>query len=236
MLRIIFIISSLLLMKFSAVANQGKSGTSKKHRVHKSKSRKPHLPVGYKRSINRGKTIKINRFYNKSESMKINSRRGLNHVLYHQEKKHLLLTATDSVIYEKTVSFEKTKGNLPWPVNGQVQMGFGRQKVSDTGKLVCINPGISIKTSDVENVKAVFEGEVTYLANVGPAKMVTIRHGNYLTTYSNLKMVNVVVGQKIQQGDLIGDVMFLDDQYVLDFIISDTTSRQFNPIHWLLKP
>jgi septal ring factor EnvC (AmiA/AmiB activator) len=87
-------------------------------------------------------------------------------------------------------SFEKNKGGLPWPVdNGVVTIPFGSSVV---GGLSIDNPGITISTpSSGGSVKAVFNGEVSAVSNLGDGMMVMIRHGKYFTIYSNLSSANV---------------------------------------------
>jgi len=87
-------------------------------------------------------------------------------------------------------SFQANRALLPWPVdNGVVTFGFGTNRIDN---LSFDNPGITIATpSQGVTVKAVFEGEVRGIYNLGDGMAVTIRHGKYFTTYSNLSGVTV---------------------------------------------
>src|SRR6476620_6139647 len=89
-------------------------------------------------------------------------------------------------------SFESNRGKLPWPVdNGVVSIHFGPYEVEGTG-IKGDNPGITIATpSTGMAVKSVFNGEIVGVFNLGDGMAVTIRHGKYFTTYSNLTSVNV---------------------------------------------
>ncbi len=55
-------------------------------------------------------------------------------------------------------------------------------------------------------VKSVFNGEVVGVFNSGDEMSVTIRHGKYFTTYSNLSSVSVKKGDAVKTGEAIGSV------------------------------
>jgi septal ring factor EnvC (AmiA/AmiB activator) len=101
--------------------------------------------------------------------------------------------------------FQNNKGRLPWPVdNGYVSIHYGTYSIPGT-KITGDNPGITINTpSPGASVKAVFDGEVTYVGNLGDGMMVMISHGKYFTVYSNLSGVNVGKGTQVRTGQSIG--------------------------------
>jgi septal ring factor EnvC (AmiA/AmiB activator) len=129
-------------------------------------------------------------------------------------------------------NFEKNKGSLPWPVSGSVKMGFGPHKYEDLN-VVMDNPGITMETSVGESVKAVFDGEVSTITNIGSVQAIIIRHGKYFTTYSNLESVSVTRGQQVKRGQVIGKVSELDGRGSLEFIISNDASKNLDPEKWL---
>ncbi|HEY9361848.1 MAG TPA: peptidoglycan DD-metalloendopeptidase family protein, partial [Chitinophagaceae bacterium] len=102
-------------------------------------------------------------------------------------------------------SFEKNRGRLPWPVdNGYVSIHFGSYQIEGT-LLKGDNPGVTINTPSAGvSVKSVFDGEVVGVYNMGDGMAVTIRHGKYFTTYSNLSSVNVSKGANVNTGQSIG--------------------------------
>lgn len=62
-----------------------------------------------------------------------------------------------------------------------------------------------------------------------------IRHGNYITVYSNLSEVNVTVGQQIATNQVIGKIEASDGSNgMLHFEIWKETTPQ-NPESWLAK-
>lgn len=132
-------------------------------------------------------------------------------------------------------SFEKNKGGLPWPVdNGVVSIPFGSSVV---GGLSIDNPGITVSTPSAGGaVKAVFNGEVSAVSNLGDGMMVMIRHGKYFTIYSNLSSVNVSKGSTVSTGQVIGKTGEADDGSggQLDFMLM-IENRNVNPQPWLRR-
>ena len=109
-------------------------------------------------------------------------------------------------------ALKATESKLPWPVdNGVVSIHFGPYEVEGT-KLRGDNPGITIATPSAGMpVKSVFNGEVAGVYNMGDGMAVTIRHGKYFTTYSNLTSVSVGKGTDVATGQAIGKVGQSDD-------------------------
>ena len=147
-------------------------------------------------------------------------------------KSYLDLNANDVKL---NASFEKNKSSLPWPVdNGIVTIPFGTSKVGD---LMFDNPGITISTPSAGGtVKAVFNGEVATVSNLGDGMMVMIRHGKYFTVYSNLSSASVSKGQTVSTGQVIGRTARADDGSggQLDLILM-IESKNVNPTPWLRR-
>lgn len=102
--------------------------------------------------------------------------------------------------------FLSNRGRLPWPVtNGIITEGFGRHSYGSNVTLE--NNGVDIKTAEGASVRAVFAGEVRKIFNVGSSFVVMVRHGEYFTTYSNLRSVSVSVGQKVSVKQTVGTVL-----------------------------
>ena len=147
---------------------------------------------------------------------------------------YLDLNASDVKL---NASFSSNKGRLPWPVdNGVVSIHFGPYQVEGTS-LKGDNPGITIATPSAGMpVKAVFDGEVAGVYNMGDGMAVTLRHGKYFTTYSNLTGVGVSKGSAVSTGQSIGRVGQSDDGTggQIDFILM-IESKNVNPEPWLRR-
>lgn len=141
--------------------------------------------------------------------------------------------ALNDVQRELNTNFERNKGNLPWPVdNGVVSIPFGR---SNVGGVIIDNPGITISTpSSGTTVKAVFDGEVSSVSNLGDGMVVVIRHGKYYTAYSNLSSVSVSTGSSVKTGQTIGKTAEADDGTGGQVDLMMTLEKQtMNPQSWL---
>lgn len=147
---------------------------------------------------------------------------------------YLDLNANDVALNNK---FELNKGKLPWPVdNGVVIMHFGNNKIDNT-LLTFDNPGITIATpSQGVAVKAIFDGEISGVYNLGDGMAITIRHGKYFTTYSNLSSVSVSKGDQVKTGQSIGKAG-RDDEGLggqVDLILM-MEIRNIDPKPWLRR-
>lgn len=147
---------------------------------------------------------------------------------------YLDFNATDVALNKE---FATNRARLPWPVdNGVVTMHFGTNKIDNT-LLTFDNPGITIATpSSGVPVKAVFEGEVSGVYNLGDGMAITIRHGKYFTTYSNLTSVSVSKGAAVRTGQQIGKAGKDEDGNggQIDFILMIET-RNVDPQPWLRR-
>ena len=147
---------------------------------------------------------------------------------------YLNLNANDIALNS---SFQANKARLPWPVdNGVVTVRFGTNKIENT-LLTFDNPGITIATPSAGvSVKAVFDGEVSAVYNLGDGMAITIRHGKYFTTYSNLSGVSVAKGATVKTGQQIGRVGKDDDGNggQIDFILMIET-KNVDPAPWLRR-
>ncbi|MBL7723974.1 MAG: peptidoglycan DD-metalloendopeptidase family protein [Chitinophagaceae bacterium] len=147
---------------------------------------------------------------------------------------YLDLNAKDVAL---NTSFQANKARLPWPVdNGVVTLRFGPNKIENT-LLTFDNPGLTIATpSSGVAVKAVFDGEVSGVYNLGDGMAITIRHGKYFTTYSNLSGVTVSKGATVKTGQQIGRAGKDDDGNggQIDFILMIET-KNVDPWPWLRR-
>jgi len=133
--------------------------------------------------------------------------------------------------------FFSSKGKLPWPVDKSfVKIPFGRYKVEGFENIYDDNPGLTIGTQAGSSVKSVFDGEVMGIHNYGEAVAVVIRHGKYITTYSNLSAVNVSKGSAVRTGQVIGRAGEADDGSggQVNFMLM-IENNNVNPASWLRR-
>jgi septal ring factor EnvC (AmiA/AmiB activator) len=102
--------------------------------------------------------------------------------------------------------FESNKGRLPWPVDkGIITESFGMHPHPVLKNITTYNNGINITTTSNATVKSIYDGEVTAVISIPGANMaVIVKHGEYLTVYSNLATVNVSKGQQVKAGSSLG--------------------------------
>lgn len=106
-----------------------------------------------------------------------------------------------------SASFAGNKGQLPWPVaTGKVAEGFGQHTKGVNVQFY--NTGIDIETSAGATVQAVFQGDVFSVTSIDDGVyLVMIRHGEYITVYSNLRSTSVSRGQKVSTRQSIGTAL-----------------------------
>lgn len=102
--------------------------------------------------------------------------------------------------------FESNKGRLPWPVDkGIITESFGMHPHPVLKNITTYNNGIDITTSSNATVKSIYDGEVSGVISIPGANMaVIVKHGEYLSVYSNLATVNVSKGQQVKAGNGLG--------------------------------
>ena len=146
--------------------------------------------------------------------------------------------AQEEYIANLSGRFDQNKGLLPYPVRGGVIVDRSGVHPHATQKgLMVNNKGVNIASGSGAEVRAVFEGDITQIVFVqGLNNTVIIRHGNYLTTYSNLASVNVKTGDKVTLNQVIGRLSNSDDSddCVLHFEIWKETEN-LNPEQWLRR-
>ncbi len=143
---------------------------------------------------------------------------------------------------EETVisgSFEKNKGRLPFPITGSgVIIGkFGTQQHPQLKHVVTNNSGIEIKAKSGAEARCVYDGEVVKVILLpGANSAVIVRHGNYMSVYSNLGTVYVKAGDKVSTRQSIGKI-FSDDsgETKMQFQIWKESTK-LNPAHWVVCP
>jgi septal ring factor EnvC (AmiA/AmiB activator) len=142
---------------------------------------------------------------------------------------------------EKVLSgdFNNNRGKFPWPVQrGLITDHFGEHPHAVLKYVVVRNSGIDITTQANAKARAIFKGEVTKVVAIPGGNMaVIIRHGNYLTVYSNLSEVFVKAGQKVDIKEDIGSIFTdqdEDNKTVLKFQLWRENTK-LDPEDWLSR-
>lgn len=134
--------------------------------------------------------------------------------------------------------FKANRGRLPWPVEkGALTKRFGRQPHPLEPSIMIESSGIEISAERGAQARAVFNGEVSDVQQAanGTATVV-VRHGDYITTYSNLGSVNVSKGQKVSTKQTLGTIFYnnFTGKAVLKFLIFQNTTK-LNPQSWIIN-
>jgi septal ring factor EnvC (AmiA/AmiB activator) len=137
---------------------------------------------------------------------------------------------------ELSSSFASNKGKLPWPSEKGIITGVFGEHAHPVLKYVKVkNNGIDVTTDKGANVRSVFNGKVSRVMSFpNMNKVVIVRHGEFLTVYSNLEEVSVSDGQEISTKQLIGKVHTSEDdsktEYHFEIWLGKTIQ---NPQEWL---
>lgn len=135
-------------------------------------------------------------------------------------------------------SFSGNKGRLPWPTEkGIVSSSFGTHPHPVLTGVVVNNNGVDILTQSGARARAVFNGSVSGVISLpNGAKAVIVRHGDYLTVYSNLNAVFVRTGQSVNTKQDLGSVRTDDEESKteLHFELWHNKTIQ-NPSVWIAR-
>ena len=150
-------------------------------------------------------------------------------------KKTFQLTPEAKLLADNFIS---NKGRLPWPLEkGIVVQAFGRQRHPVVKTTIIQSNGVVIATEPLAQVRAVFEGEVMSVIVIkGSNPSVLIRHGNFITLYTNLAKLYVKKGEKVNAKQAIGEV-FTNQQTgktQLQFGIFNNV-KALNPKDWVYQ-
>lgn len=134
--------------------------------------------------------------------------------------------------------FANNRGKLPWPITkGIICEPYGEHEHPAIKGFMMMNNGVEICSSKGAQARAIFDGEVTSVA-VSPTggKLVIIRHGEYLSVYTNLTDVQVKVGEKVKLKQPLGTVLMDDDETkaAMNFQIWKG-QKTMDPSGWLYK-
>lgn len=135
-------------------------------------------------------------------------------------------------------NFTSNKGKLPWPVlKGLIISKFGKQKHPVLAGVYVENNGVEIATENHSACRAVFEGKVSSILTLpNGTKAIMIRHGEYISVYSNLSEVYVDKGEAVSTKQQLGLIFtsVQEGSTVVDFQLWKG-SQKLNPQSWLMR-
>lgn len=132
--------------------------------------------------------------------------------------------------------FSSSRGKLPWPVTkGVICQPYGEYEHPAIKGFMMNNNGIEICANKGTQARAVFEGEVTSIA-ISPTggKLIIIRHGEYLSVYSNIGDVFVKQGDKVAIKQNIGTILDEDGKTSMNLQIWKG-QKTMDPSGWLFN-
>jgi murein DD-endopeptidase MepM/ murein hydrolase activator NlpD len=117
------------------------------------------------------------------------------------------LRTTNLARRQRNIFMDAALNALPalWPVNGRLGDGYGQRMDPFSGE-GAMHTGIDITAPIGTPVKAAADGIVVSASwNYGYGRCVIIEHGNnYQTLYGHLSRIDVIEGQEIRQGAVLG--------------------------------
>jgi len=125
---------------------------------------------------------------------------------------------------ELGITLEACEGFLPWPVKGDVAMGFEPEKSPP-------HLGIDIVSTPCAEAKSVYWGTVKFVGTLGTNQSIILEHeSGYFTIYSGLEDIYVETGEEIQPYVPIGKLSC--DRPQMTFEIHKG-KQALNPFEWL---
>jgi len=154
-----------------------------------------------------------------------------------ERKKNL---KTEMTPEQKLISdnFSENKGRLPWPVERGIITGhFGIHQHPVLKYVTVNNKGIEITSSGRAKARSVFKGEIAKVFAIQGANWtIIVKHGKFLSVYSNIINVKVKIGDKIETKQELGDVFVdpgADNNCILKFMIFE--QDYLDPELWIAK-
>lgn len=146
---------------------------------------------------------------------------------------NILESTTEGLTY--SLNFENNRGSLPWPAStGVVTAHFGINVIPGSPPMRFQNDGITIALPVGASIKAVADGRVSAIFDLGGQNAVLVNHGKYFTTYSNLGSVSVNKGDEVKAGKLLGTAAADENgEGQLQFQVSNDKAVFQDPERWL---
>ena len=157
----------------------------------------------------------------------------LQHAQLQLEEKLATAEAGSSVV---ALPIRPFKGDLPWPITGDVSTRFGRQSSGRFGTSIVRN-GIEVTAAEGTAATAVHEGTVAYAAPFsGFGTLVIVDHGKAaFTLYGHLRDASVSAGTNVSRGTPLGHVGLSPSGGAALYFEVRIDGRPVDPLQWLAR-
>jgi septal ring factor EnvC (AmiA/AmiB activator) len=143
---------------------------------------------------------------------------------------------TDAASTVMALPIRPFRGDLPWPIRGEVTERFGRVPSGRFGTSIVRN-GIEVAAKEGSTVTAVHEGTVAYAAPfTGFGTLVIVDHGrSAFTLYGHLSEAVVSPGTNVSRGTAVGTLGQSPSGGAALYFEVRIDGRPVDPLQWLRK-
>lgn len=127
-------------------------------------------------------------------------------------------------------SIEELKGQLPFPVVGEVISRYG--EVNENG---VTQRGVQVRTRPSAQVVATFEGTVAFVGDFrGYGQLLIIEHsGGYHSLLAGMSRIDSSIGQEVLMGEPVGTMDTASDEETVLYVELRRDGQSINPLPWL---
>ena len=161
---------------------------------------KMYYPEGYMYVVQKGDTLSeiAHRFFTDLYSLTLVNGISMNEIIHPGD----ILFVPKSIMGR----FFNKDGKILWPIYGIISSPFG-WRIHPITKRRQFHRGIDIAAPTGTPIFAPMDGIVTFAGNMGGYGLtVEISNGSYRFRFGHLSRIDVYIGQKVKQGELIGRV------------------------------
>ena len=146
------------------------------------------------------------------------------------------LASSDAAATVASLPIRPFRGDLPWPITGEVVERFGRVPAGRFGTTIVRN-GIEVAAKEGDEVRAVHEGTVAYAAPfTGFGTLVIIDHGqSAFTLYGHLAEAVVTAGTNVSRGAVLGTLGQSPSGGAAAYFEVRIDGRPVDPLQWLKR-
>jgi septal ring factor EnvC (AmiA/AmiB activator) len=146
------------------------------------------------------------------------------------------IASTDAASTVTALPIRPFRGDLPWPIDGEVSARFGRVPSGRFGTTIVRN-GIEVSAQEGTSATAVHEGTVAFAAPFsGFGTLVIVDHGDSaFTLYGHLLEATVSAGTNVSRGATLGRVGLAPSGGAALYFEVRIDGRPVDPLQWLAR-